>query len=77
MNFSVDMTELTEAEKELKVQSRVLDSMAKGGSFSDEDGVRLYTNLAFDEIFGCERGELIGAQVSILNTIPPKENRGV
>ena len=74
VNFSVDITELTEAQEELKVQSRVLDSMAEGVNVSDENGNMFYTNPAFDAMFGYGRGELIGRQVSSLNANLPDEN---
>ncbi len=73
VNFSVDVTELTEAQEELKVQSRVLDSMAEGVNVSDENGNLFYTNPAFDAMFGYSRGELAGAHVSLLFANPPEE----
>ncbi len=74
VNFSVDITELTEAQEELMVQSRVLDSMGEGVNVSDENGNIFYTNPAFDAMFGYSRGELIGAHVSSLNANPSDEN---
>ena len=74
VNFSVDITELTEAQEELKVQSRVLDCMAEGVNVSDENGNIFYTNPAFDAMFGYSRGELIGEHVSSLNANLPDEN---
>ena len=75
VNFSVDITELTEAQEELKVQSRVLDCMAEGVNVSDENGNMFYTNPAFDTMFGYSRGELIGAHVSLLNANPDESRR--
>ena len=74
VNFSVDVTELTEAQEELKVQSRVLDSMGEGVNVSDENGNILYTNPAFDAMFGYSQGELTGAHTSLLNANPSDEN---
>ena len=74
VNFSVDITELTEAQEELKVQSRVLDCMAEGVNVSDENGNIFYTNPAFDAMFGYSRSELIGEHVSSLNANLPDEN---
>ena len=75
VHFAVDITELTEAQEELKVQSLVLHSMAEGVNVSDKNGNIFYTNPAFDAMFGYSRGELIGADVSVLNASPPDENR--
>jgi PAS domain S-box-containing protein len=55
------------AEESIKLQSRILDSMAEGVCVTDEEGTILYTNPAEENIFGYKRGELIGKKVSVLN----------
>ena len=50
----------------LAIHYRVLDMMAEGVTVSDEDGIIQYTNAAADEMFGYDRGELLG--------IPPVQN---
>jgi PAS domain S-box-containing protein len=69
-----DVTALTEAEENFKLYVRVLDSMTEGVSVSDEDGIIVYTNPAEDQMFGYERGELIGQHVTVQNSYPPEEN---
>jgi PAS domain S-box-containing protein len=62
-------------ETTLKVQSRVLESMAEGVSLVDEQGTILFSNPAFDAMFGYEHGELIGQAATVLNDGTPEENR--
>lgn len=70
-----DITEKKQAEETLKMQARVLENMHEGANLTDERGNILYTNPAYEAMFGYERGELIGQHVSILNANPPDENR--
>jgi PAS domain S-box-containing protein len=72
-----DITAKREQEEALKLQARVLESMTEGVSLSDENGFILYTNPAEDEIFGYERGELVGQHVSIQNTYSEDENKQI
>ncbi len=58
----------------LKTLSLVLDSMAEGVNVSNDKGIILFTNPAFDAMFGYNQGELIGKHVSDLNTYSPEEN---
>jgi len=69
-----DITERKQAEKALRMQARVLDSMLEGVSLSDENGVICHTNPAEDAMFGYKQGELIGKHVAVLNAYPPDEN---
>ncbi len=46
----------------------------EGVNLTDEHAVVVFTNPAFDVMFGYERGELIDKHVSVLNTDPPDEN---
>ncbi len=63
--------------EDLKLHTRILDSMAEGVSVSDERGVILYTNPAEDRMFGYEHGELVGQHVSVQNAYPPEENQRI
>jgi len=51
----------------LATHCRVLDVMAEGVTVSDEDGIIQYTNAAEDEMFGYNRGELLGRAVGVQN----------
>ncbi len=62
-------------EEFLRMQARVLESMAEGVSVIDEHGYILYTNPAEDRIFGYEAGELIGQHVTVQNAYTPEENK--
>ena len=41
--------------------------MAEGVTVSDEDGIIQYTNAAADEMFGYDRGELLGHPTEVQN----------
>ncbi len=73
----VDISEEVEAQEQLRIQARVLESMSEGVSLSDADGIILYTNPAEDAIFGYEPGELTGRHVSVQNAYPEEENRAI
>ena len=47
-------TERVRAEEELKTQARILESMVEGVNVSDENAILLFTNPAFDAMFGYE-----------------------
>jgi len=58
----------------LKALSLVLESMAEGVNVSNDKGVILYTNPAFDVMFGYHQGALIGKHISDLTTYSAEEN---
>ncbi len=62
------------AQESLRLHARVVESMAEGVSVSDEHGTILYTNPAEDDIFGYQRGELVGQSVMVQNNYSPEEN---
>ena len=64
-------------DEELRLRSRVLDSMAEGVSVSDERGIIIFTNPAEDRMFGYARGELVGRHVTVQNAYLPQENRRI
>ncbi len=72
-----DITERKKAEDELRLHSQIMTNMYDAVNLVREnDGIIVYTNPRFDEIFGYNPGELIGKQVSILNaptSISPEE----
>ena len=55
-----DITERRRTEQSLALQAQVLENMAEGVSVTDDTGVILFNNLAFEQMFGYERGELLG-----------------
>jgi len=60
--------------EELRMNTQVLESMIEGVNVSDEKGTILFTNPAFDAMFGYERAELVGKHVTILNNYSEEEN---
>ena len=68
-----DITERKRAEEALQTQTRVLESMAEGVTVTDADGKIIYSNPAFDTMFGYQPGELIGQPASRLNDFSAAE----
>jgi PAS domain S-box-containing protein len=62
------------AEKTLKIHARVLESMTEGVTLMDDQGIILFTNRAFDTMFGYASGELIGCPVDRIHDYPPEES---
>ncbi len=65
-----DITRIKRNEETIRTHSRVFMSMTEGVNTTDEAGNILYTNAAFDAMFGYDSAELIGKNVSILNHVP-------
>jgi PAS domain S-box-containing protein len=74
IGLAEDITARKEAEAEIKKQARVLESMAEGVTVTDRQGAIIYTNPAFDAMFGYEPGELLGRPSQVLNHLSPEEN---
>lgn len=74
IGLAEDITARKRAEEALKTQARVLESMAEGVTVTDHHGTIIYTNPAFDLMFGYEPGELAGRHSNLLNYYPPEEN---
>jgi phosphoserine phosphatase RsbU/P len=66
--FLHDITERKQAEEELSLRSEVMRNMAGGVVvIRSNDGVIVYANPGFEEVFGYGSGELAGKHVSIIN----------
>ncbi len=63
------------ARQALAMQARVLESMAEGVCVFRENGSILFTNPAFDQMFGAERSQLQGTNIANLKDAPPDEAR--
>jgi PAS domain S-box-containing protein len=62
------------AEKALKMQAQVLDSMVEGVSISERNGILINFNPAFEIMFGYTHDELLGKHMSVLFGYAPEEN---
>ena len=69
------LVESGNARQALAMQARVLESMAEGVCVFREDGSILFTNPAFDQMFGAERSQLQGTNIVNLKDAPPDEAR--
>ena len=72
-----DVTAQRHAERQLRLQSLVLDSMSEAVVLAGPDGAIVHTNPAGDAMFGYARGELQGARLDDLNAYPPEEGERV
>ncbi len=63
-----DISERKKAEQQMILMSEIVNNMTEGVSLARvSDASFVYTNRKYDEIFGYDRGELLGKHVSILN----------
>ncbi|MCB0164661.1 MAG: PAS domain S-box protein [Anaerolineae bacterium] len=69
-----DVTEQKQIEAQLAYHAYILENLAEGLNYVDDQGIIRFTNPAFDAMFGYERGEVIGQPISIVNDLPPEEN---
>lgn len=64
----VDITERKRVKEELKLQAQMLENISSGVYLARaRDGIIVYTNPRFAELFGYEPGEMIGKHVSIVH----------
>ena len=74
MSIGTDITDQIEAAETLSTQATVLENMQEGVNVTNLNGEILFTNKAFDAMFGYEPGELIGKHVSALNAMDESDN---
>jgi PAS domain S-box-containing protein len=67
---SDDITARRRHDDRLQVQAEILETMAEGVALTDDDALIRYTNRAFDEMFGYQRGELAGRSAWALSAAP-------
>ncbi|HRV90643.1 MAG TPA: PAS domain S-box protein [Anaerolineae bacterium] len=70
-----DITEQKKVEAQLAYHAYIMENLAEGLNYVDDQGIIRFTNPAFDAMFGYKRGELIGQQISIVNDLPPAESQ--
>ncbi len=74
LSIGIDMTEQIATNETLRTQATVLENMQEGVNVTDLQGEILFTNKAFDVMFGYDHDELIGKHVSVLNVLEKDEN---
>jgi PAS domain S-box-containing protein len=77
VGLAEDITERKKLEEETRTQARVLASMAEGVTVTDSRGTIIYTNPAFDALFGYKPGELVGRHSNLLNFPLPEGHQGI
>lgn len=73
--INTDITGRKKTDEALKMQGRVLESMAEGVTVCDEDGLIVFSNDSCNTMFGYESGELIGQHYSVIRNLPAEEGR--
>ncbi len=69
-----DITERKQAEEKLRLRSEIIANMTEGVYLVRfEDGIIVYTNPAFERIFGYGPDEMVGKHVSIVNAPSDKD----
>jgi len=67
LTFNItDITEHMRAQRAISMQSRMIESMLEGVALISKAGAIEITNPAFDALFACQRGDLIGEEASAL-----------
>lgn len=73
--INTDITGRKKTDEALKMQGRVLESMAEGVTVCDEDGIIVFSNDSCNTMFGYKSGELIGQHYSVIRSLPQDEGR--
>lgn len=73
--INTDITGRKKTDEALKMQGRVLESMAEGVTVCDEDGLIVFSNDSCNTMFGYKSGELIGQHYSVIRSLPQDEGR--
>ncbi len=69
-----DITERKRAEERMRLHNQMIETIVEGINIvRASDGMIIYTNPRFEQMFGYARGELIGKHVSIVNA-PTEKN---
>jgi PAS domain S-box-containing protein len=72
--IATDITEHKRVEEEIRLQSEMMKNMAEAiYLIRASDGVIVYTNPAFERLFGYDPGEMVGKHVSVVNA-PTEES---
>jgi PAS domain S-box-containing protein len=72
-----DISERKRVEEALALQARVLETMSEGVGLVSEQGIVTFTNARFDQLFGYNRGELVGKRVEDVTLWSPEETKRI
>ena len=72
-----DITEQRKVSEELRMQGRVLESMAEGVMVWDEKGGILFSNASCGTVFGYGPGEMPGTNLQALDISTPEGNNSI
>jgi PAS domain S-box-containing protein len=70
-----EVTDRKQAEISLQQQSLILENMKDGAMMADQNGTIVFTNPAFDQMYGYSRGELLQRSVYLLTDYATEENQ--
>jgi len=73
--INTDITGRKKTDEALKMQGRVLESMAEGVTVCDEDGIIVFSNDSCNTMYGYDSGELIGQHYAVIRNLPQAEGR--
>ena len=73
--INTDITGRKQTDEALKMQGRVLESMAEGVTVCDEEGLIVFSNDSCNTMFGYKSGELIGQHYSVISSLPQDDGR--
>jgi len=77
LGISRDITERKRKEEALRLQNQISDTILEGVNIiRARDGVIVFVNAKFEEMFGYEKGELLGKHISAINAPEEKMNPG-
>jgi PAS domain S-box-containing protein len=73
--INTDITGRKKTDEALKMQGRVLESMAEGVTVCDEAGLIVFSNDSCNTMFGYDGGDLNGQHFSTIRNLPHEEGR--
>ena len=63
-----DISDRKKKEEEIRLQSEIIENMSEGVNLIKlDDGTIVFTNPAFEEMFGYNPGEMIGKNIAVVN----------
>ncbi len=73
LEVTIDLSQQKLIEDEIQLQSMIIRRMSEGVYLVRKDGIIVYTNPKFEEMFGYEPGEMIGKYATITQKNPRED----